>query len=202
MSAVLPARGARLPALGAVLAGGRGTRMGAPKATVTLGGRPLIDYPLAALAAAGVEAVVVAKSPSDLPPLEVSVWIEPSEPTHPLSGILTAIRRSRRRVLAVGCDMPFLSWGLLSWLTHLPGRLVVAGAGGRLQPLLACYDPSLEPTLAQALARGDPLHRALADLDRRLVTEDEIARFGPPRRLLFNVNTPEELSLAERMLSD
>ncbi|MDQ3719211.1 MAG: molybdenum cofactor guanylyltransferase [Actinomycetota bacterium] len=200
MGAALPARDGTPPALGAVLAGGRGSRMGGPKATVALSGRPLIDYPLAALAAAGIEAVVVAKSRSELPPLEAPVWVEPPGPSHPLSGILAALRRAGRPVLAVGCDMPFLSGALLSWLATLHGRLVVPTAGGRLQPLLARYDPSLEPALARALEREDPLHRALAELDRRLVTEQEIERFGAPRRLLFNVNTPEDLILAERML--
>ena len=189
------------PVLGVVLAGGRGSRIGGPKATVELGGRPLIDYPLAALAAAGIDAVVVAKSHSTLPPLEAPVWIEPPEPSHPLSGILAAIRRSRRRVLAVGCDMPFLSGELLSWLAGLPGRLVVPVTGGHLQPLLACYEASLEPPLSRALERGEPLHRALAELDGCLVTAEEIERFGAPRRLLFNVNTPEDLAIAECMLT-
>jgi len=187
--------------LGAVLAGGGGKRIGGHKANIGLGGRPLIDYPLAALAEAGLEAVVVAKSPLQLPALEVPVWIESPEPSHPLSGILAAIRRSARPVLALGCDMPFVSAELLSWLATLPGRLVVATAGGRLQPLLACYDPALEPALALALARGDSLHRTLAGLHRRLVSEEEIAHFGPPRRLLFNVNTPDDLATAERMLT-
>lgn len=200
MQAGPPTGDARAPALGAVLAGGRGRRMGRPKATVELGGRPLIDYPLAALAAAGIEAVVVAKSRSELPPVEAAVWTEPAEPRHPLSGILAAIRASARPVLALGCDMPFVSGELLSWLAALQGRLVVPSTGGRLQPLLARYDPSLEPALARALARGEPLHRMLAELDPRLVAEEEIARFGAPERLLFNVNTPADLALAERML--
>ncbi len=174
--------------------------MGTAKAMVELGGRPLIEYPLAALAAAGIEAVVVAKRGSELPPLEAPVWIEPAEPRHPLSGILAALRGSGRPVLAVGCDMPFLSPELLSWLAVLPGRLVVPSAGGRLQPLLARYDPSLTPALARALARREPLRRALAELDRRAVSDEEVARFGPPQRLLFNVNSPEDLVVAERML--
>ena len=53
--------------LGAVLASGRGSRLGGAKATAELGGRPLISYPLVALAAAGIEAVVVAKGDTELP---------------------------------------------------------------------------------------------------------------------------------------
>jgi molybdopterin-guanine dinucleotide biosynthesis protein A len=53
-------------AIGSVLAGGRGSRLGGSKATVELAGRPLISYPLAALAAAGLDAFVVAKPDTPL----------------------------------------------------------------------------------------------------------------------------------------
>ena len=53
----------------AVLAGGRGRRMGASKAAVPLAGEPLIARPLAAARAAGLDAVVVAKPDTELPPL-------------------------------------------------------------------------------------------------------------------------------------
>jgi molybdenum cofactor guanylyltransferase len=53
-------------ALGVVLAGGRGSRLGGAKPTAMLAGRPLISYPLASLAEAGLEAVVVAKPGTDL----------------------------------------------------------------------------------------------------------------------------------------
>jgi len=187
--------------LAAVLAGGHSRRMGTSKAIVELGGRPLIEYPLAALAAAGVEAVVVAKPHSALPELTVPTWIEPPEPAHPLCGVLAAIQRSAGPVLVVGCDLPFVPARLLAWLAGLPGRLVVPSTEARLHPLLARYDPSLEPALAAALGRSAPLQRVVGELDPRIVTEDELARFGHPERLLFNVNTPDELALAERMLN-
>ena len=70
-------------ALGVVLAGGRGSRLGGAKPTAELAGRPLISYPLAALAEVGLEAVIVAKPDTDLPPLDVDVLTEPAEPVHP-----------------------------------------------------------------------------------------------------------------------
>ena len=69
-----------MTALVAVLAGGRGRRMGGPKALARARRRPLIARPLAAAAAAGLEAVVVAKAGTPLPPLGVPVWHEPDEP--------------------------------------------------------------------------------------------------------------------------
>ena len=76
--------------LAVILAGGLSLRMGRPKALVPLGGRPLIAWPLAAAAEAGLEAVVVAKPGSALPPLEVPVWDEPEAPSHPLTGLVAA----------------------------------------------------------------------------------------------------------------
>ena len=78
--------------LAVVLAGGRSSRMGSPKALVELGGRPLVAWVLAAALEAGLEAVVVAKPGSPLPPLDVPVWPEPEQPLHPLTG-----RRRRAR---------------------------------------------------------------------------------------------------------
>jgi molybdopterin-guanine dinucleotide biosynthesis protein A len=185
--------------LAAVLAGGRGTRLGRPKAAAPLGGRALIDYPLAALRAAGLDAVVVTKPGSALPTLAVEVLEEPAEPVHPLCGILRALEAGP--VLAVGCDMPLVIPDALSWLAGLPGPLAVPSAVGRLHPLLARYDPELMESLEAALRRRVPLQGAIRELRPRLIEEAELRRFGDPARLLFNVNTPEDLSEAERLLN-
>ena len=74
----------------AVLAGGRGRRIGGAKAVAELGGEPLIARPLSAAAAAGVDAVVVAKATTPLPPLGVPVWREPDAPVHPLQALAGA----------------------------------------------------------------------------------------------------------------
>ncbi len=78
----------------AVLAGGRGRRLGGAKPLATLAGAPLIARPLAAAAAAGLPAVVVVKPATRLPALDVPVWEEPDEPVHPLLGIVTALERA------------------------------------------------------------------------------------------------------------
>ena len=71
--------------------------MGAPKATLELGGRPLISYPLAAMADAGIETIVVAKPDTALPEMANEVWLEPQEPSHPLLGIVAALERAARK---------------------------------------------------------------------------------------------------------
>jgi molybdopterin-guanine dinucleotide biosynthesis protein A len=187
-------------AFGAVLAGGRGSRLGGDKAGIELAGRPLVSYPLAAIAAAGLEAAVVAKPGDELPPLAVPVLEEPAEPRHPLCGVVAALRMGRP-VVAVACDLPFLAPGLIELLAEAREPLVVPVLDGRLHPLLGRYESSLLPELEAALEREEPLTRTVERLGPRLLAEDELARFGDPRRLLFNVNDPDDLREAESLLA-
>jgi len=188
--------------LAAVLAGGRARRMGGAKATALLGGRPLVAWPLAACAAARLEAVVVAKPGTALPALGVPVWREPATPSHPLVGLVTALERAEERpVVAVGCDMPFLAPGLLAALAAHPAPVVAPRVGGRLAPLPARYDGSALPVLRDALAREAPLRATLAALGPVVLEEAALCRWGDPERLVASVNDPASLAAAEAALS-
>jgi molybdopterin-guanine dinucleotide biosynthesis protein A len=196
-----PVPGAARAVLGAVLAGGAGARLGGEKATVELRGRPLVSYPLAALDAAGIEAVVVAKEETALPPLAAPVLREPAAPRHPLLGIVTALRHAAGRpVLVVACDLPLLTAELLAALGAAPEPLVLAAPGGAPQPTLGRYAPELLPELEAALAREEPLRRTVAALDPRLLGDTELARFGDPAELLLNVNDAGDLARAAAVL--
>jgi molybdopterin-guanine dinucleotide biosynthesis protein A len=185
-------------ALGAVLAGGRGSRIGGAKAVTELAGRPLISYPLAAIEAAGLEAVVCTK-PGEAPLDGLVMLEEPLEPRHPLCGIVEALRQGRP-VVAVACDLPFVAPELIDLLAEASEPLVVPTLEGRPQPLLARYEPSLLPRLEAALEQEEPLTRTVEALSPRLLGEDVLARFGDPGRLLFNVNDPDDLRRAEALL--
>ena len=185
----------------AILAGGRASRMGGKKATAELAGRPLISYPLEAAHAANAEIVVLAKPDTLLPALEVEVLREPSRPLHPLLGIVTALERAGdRAAIVVAADMPFVTGELLAWMEGLEGPLAVPSHGGRLHPLLGRYDASVLEGLRGALKAETALQRAVSELGPRLIEGNELERFGDPARLLFNVNTPEDLAEAARLL--
>jgi molybdopterin-guanine dinucleotide biosynthesis protein A len=203
--------GATGPVLVAVLAGGEGTRLGGAKAQVPLAGRPLISYPLLAARGAGLEAVVVAKQSTSLPQLDEQVVIEEQTPSHPLNGVLAGLAFARRRspsaaddpptaVLTVGCDMPFLTSPLLAWLAGLEGQVVVE-ASGRLQPVLARHTAEGAATLESALRERLSLAEACVLAGCRIVGDEELRRYGDPQRLCFNVNTPDDVALAEAWLA-
>jgi molybdopterin-guanine dinucleotide biosynthesis protein A len=174
--------------------------MGAAKAGVELGGTPLIERPLRAMRDARLEAVVVAKPGTELPPIDVPVWREPEAPSHPLTGLVAALERARRPVVVCGCDTPFLAPALLA---HLAGRtepLVVLETGGRPHPLIGRYTPELLAALRAGRDEQRPLHEVVAELGAVRIDEPKLRRYGDPERLVFNVNTPADLARAEEML--
>lgn len=175
--------------------------MGSSKATVELGGAPLIERPLRAMREARLEAVVVAKAKTDLPPLDVPVWLEPQEPRHPLTGLVAALERARRPVIVCGCDLPFLAPALLAHLAGRPEPLVVIEAGGRLHPLIGRYTPEVIDALCAGRDGQRPLHEIVTELGAVRITEPKLRRYGDPERIVFNVNTPADLARAEGMLS-
>lgn len=185
--------------IGVVLAGGAGKRMGAPKATIELAGVTLGERAVRTLQAAGLDVAIVAKEADELPHLDARAWRESRLERHPLAGILEALERAAGPVLVCACDMPFVTHGLVAHIAGLPGT-VVPEAGGRLHPLLARYEPSAAPALAAALEARASLHEAVRAAGATILPEAEVARFGDPARVLFNVNSPADLARAQAML--
>lgn len=183
--------------VGVLLAGGQGRRIGGAKATVTLAGRPLIAWPLAALRdALGPDGTVavVAKPSTPLPgDLGVPVWPEPAAPSHPLVGLVRALEGADGRpVLVCPVDVPFVTGATLARLGRAAGDVAtLAAREGALQPLLGRWEPVALPALRAALTE-DPLPAM-----RALAAGLGAAALEVAARELVNVNTPEELRAAQ-----
>jgi molybdopterin-guanine dinucleotide biosynthesis protein A len=173
--------------------------MGGSKLCVLLHGRPLIAYPLEALATALDDVAVIAKPDVELPELPgVIVWIEPEEPHHPLVGIVEALELAAGRpIVTCPADMPFVSPSLIVRLSQTRPEgapAVITAHAGRTQPLLGCYQPEAASLLAEAARRAEMRTRdAVAAISPRVIeVEDPVE--------LLNVNSPEDLLVAEGMM--
>ena len=165
----------------AVLAGGRGTRLGGAKAMVELDGAPLIERPLAAARAAGLDAFVVAKRGTAAAG-RARRGIEPDEPTHPLVGLITALEHGP--VIAVACDQPWLTPELLRALADHDGPAIAV----EREPFPGRYEPLQLPVLRDALEQEASLRATLGRL--------QPAVLGAARELVASINTPEDLEAA------
>ena len=175
-----------------ILAGGLGSRIGGNKALVQLRGRPLIAYPLQAAKEAGLEAAVVAKRTTTLPPLDVPIILEPDDPTHPLLGIITALEHFPA-VLAIPCDMPLLDPRQLAALAAFPEDAATLTPN---QPFPSLYRRRNLLRLREALEANQSMRGTQAHSLRApavLSSTDSVPQ--------ISVNTPEDLARAEELLS-
>ena len=198
----VPAVGPRLagaPLRAAVLVGGASRRMGRPKEALEVGGERLLDRILAALQAAGCGPAVllgagreVAGPAAALPRLPDAPGVE-----GPLAGLLAALRSERAAWLVVACDLPLLSPPAVEWLAaqRAPAHArdcwaVLPCVAGRVQPLLAVYEPESLELVEELAASGKPSPSRLAGHARVWSPQ-------PPPALAAawsNANTPGELA--------
>jgi molybdenum cofactor guanylyltransferase len=188
-----------------VLAGGRSSRMGSPKALLLFDGEPLIVHIVATLRRLFAEVVVVAAPGQSLPSMPVTLVRDEVEGQGPVGGLYYGLRAVRGDVsFATSCDSAFLNVDLIS---HLVSRMpehdvVVPHWQGRDQPLHAVYRRSVLPHLAELLARGQLRPVYLFDRVRtRRIDEEEIRPFDPDGSSFFNMNTPEDYAEAQRRWS-
>lgn len=192
---------------GAILAGGKASRMGGiPKGLLEIAGTRILDRLVAAFETAlGRPPLLVANVPEATewyPGLRVVADRLPGGGT--LAGLHTAVLEAPAPVVAVAWDMPFVPPGLLAALAAglEAADVAIPASGGRrgLEPLCAGYGPATGPAMAAAIERGDLRAIAFHEAVRVRVLPDDVLRtFGEPERIFFNVNTPEDLVRANRM---
>ena len=190
---------------GAVLAGGRSSRLGRDKALLEVGGETLLARAVRTLSSLCDEVLVV--GPRERQQLVPDARVVPDERPGigPLGGIATALRAMRgERLLAVATDMPLLNLELLRYLIALsPGfDVTIPRVAGRTQQLHAVYARSCLPVIDDQIAREDfKIDRFFARVRVRIVEEDEIRRFDPELRSFRNVNTEEDWQAVRTLLA-
>lgn len=192
---------------GAILAGGGATRFGGrPKGLEVVGGQRILDRLVDAMTAAlGEPPLLVANDPG-APAWREDLRVVPD--VRPglgsLGGIYTAVVESPAPVVCVAWDMPFVSAGLLralaAGLAQHDACLPQSGGRRGLEPLCAAYGPACREAIAASLDAGDL--RAVgfhAAIGVGILPLAEVARLGDPARLFFNVNTADDLALADEL---
>jgi len=183
-----------------ILAGGKSSRMGRPKALLPFDGEPLIVHIVRQLQELLADIVVVAAPEQELPPLPVTLVRDDVAYQGPVGGIYYGLRAIGKEVCFVtSCDVPFLNLSLISYLiSQIENYDVVAPYWqDRFQPLHAVYRRSVLPLLQQQLERGELRPIFLYEKVRtRKVSEDEIRRFDPEGLSFLNMNTPEDYQAA------
>ncbi len=181
-----------LPIAAAIIAGGRGRRMGTPhKAALVLAdGSTPVQRLAAALHAAGCAPVVVsANDPNIYAETGLRVVADLRPESGPLAGIEAVLAAlAPAPVLIAAGDMPHLGRSEIDRLIHgWDGRLCVAWTD-RMQPLCAVIAADVLGEVRAALDHGERgVHRLWERLGAVPVRFDEAAAF-------CDLDTPEDLA--------
>ena len=185
-----------------VLAGGKSSRMGKPKALLLFDAEPLISHIIRKLRQLFSQIIVVAAPEQEIPPLGVAIIHDEVSYQGPVGGICYGLRAAHEPICFVtSCDAPFLNLSLISYLLSQISEydVVVPTWEERLQPLHAVYRSSVLPILQGQLERKELRPIFLYDKVRtRKVSLDEIRRFDPEGLSFLNMNTPEDYETALR----
>jgi molybdopterin-guanine dinucleotide biosynthesis protein A len=210
---------------GVILAGGKSRRMGRDKALLDFDGAPLIARVIARVQRVCAETIIVANDAEAYARLGVRVVSDVYPGKGSLGGIFSGLQAAREEyALAVACDMPFLNDALLRHLislapqadiviprAHAPSgkakdatryyQLAVKESG--LQAMHAIYSKRcLEPMRARLLADDLRIINFFDEVRVRVVEPDQVARFDPQLLSFFNVNTPDDLLVAQSKIAN
>jgi molybdopterin-guanine dinucleotide biosynthesis protein A len=197
---------------GVVLAGGRSSRMGTPKAALEWHGSTLLRRTVGILARATGGPVVVVRAPGqDLPelPPDVEVVDDPREGKGPVQGLAAGLGAliDRADVAFVSStDMPFLHPAFVRRVlraVHEGADVGLPVARGYPQPLAAAYRTKLAP-VAERLVRADRLRPAflfeecaVSRLDEAALKDDPVlAALDPGLDSVVNINEPDDYRTA------
>jgi molybdopterin-guanine dinucleotide biosynthesis protein A len=182
----------------AILAGGQGRRLsGVPKGLLAVAGRTVLERLLSQAPRFG-DVLLVANVPEPYAHFGLRTVADTVPGKGAPGGVHAALVAARTPwVVAVACDMPFVSPEALRVLLGARDEAVDAvcfEVAGRLEPLLAAYRTALAAGWGASLEEDPSLRQLLSRARARLLPEEALRMVDPKLRSLVNVNTPEDLA--------
>lgn len=193
---------------GVILAGGLSRRLGQDKPSLLLGGRPLALWVAEALAPWVQTCWLITNQPQVHLSLGLPLLTDLRPWQGPLGGLETALFYAPTPlVLAAAADAPFPAPSLLAALVARAGQgvktAVLCPTPRGLQPFPGVYSLRLLSRLTAFLNEGGrQVSRFLEQCRVVTLPAAEVARLDPQGLSFMNLNTPEDLQAAARLVQE
>ena len=192
-----------------ILAGGKSLRLGRSKFLETIEDKSLIQWVVDRLAVLSTE-IIIATARGEAIPCSSAVEIKTVADMYPGKGPLAGIysglmASSSSRAIVVGCDTPFLSVGLLEYMTQICSTfdVVVPQIKKRLEPICAVYSKNCLAPIQGLLEQNElRIIRLFSMVKVKYVGEDEINSFDPEHLSFFNINSQADLERARKLAAE
>jgi len=186
--------------LGVILAGGASRRMGGKnKCLLPLAGTSILDHIIKRLGPQ-VDSLILNANGLEMAE-NIEVVPDIIKDAGPLGGLYSALSFAKEngfsKVITVPGDTPFIPHDFSSRLmAHADQAVVVAKSADRIHPVLALWDVSLIDDLKVTLEKK---HYKMRTWTAKYAPEIVIWTGEPDP--FFNINTPEDLALAEKLIA-
>ncbi len=177
--------------------------MGRDKATMTFKGKPLVAHMYDILRELFPKILIISSYHSRIEGVEAPVLQDIVPRRGSMVGIASALLYATTDyVFVVGCDMPFIRKETISYMIEQTRTedIVVPWTEAGYEPLHALYNRSCLPHMLRAI---DFDRMKVSDLFRFLsvkVITDAALFFNKGVSTFTNINTEEDLSVAERLI--
>ena len=181
-----------------ILAGGQSRRMGQNKAFLTYKEKSFIEAILDKFV--GFDERIIVANDVSLYQFEGVKTIQDIYPNKgPLCGLYTGLKEmSGKRAVVVTVDTPLLTNEVISYLYDYESDAdcIIPVVDGRWQSLCAVYNKSALDIIEKAVEADERKVRLVLDrLSVDLIAEDLLKKYGDPKVLFSNVNTPEDYNI-------
>ncbi len=180
---------------GAILAGGKSSRMGRDKALLDLDGAPFIEHITNTLKTVFERVIIISDHAKQYEFLKLPIYKDRYKDCGPLAGIQTALTEADSNAVFISsCDIPFLSPTFIHYVIarerHNDVTLVLGG--NSLEPLCGLYKKSCLPVIEKQLQQGRYSVRAcLKKLHTRILSQPLDTQHNHVHPLM-NINIPRD----------
>lgn len=180
----------------AIIAGGKSSRFGYPKADAKYQNSSLIETAVKIAQKISPNILIAAQNKNQFPDLKLPVYPDVVPNCGPIGGIYTALHFSKTEYVAtLPCDLPLLRPEIIELLFqhNLADRPVVARSHLGCEPVVAIWPAILQPDLKQMIDNGE--FSLFKNLRRLGSNEIDIPKLMPgyDKKWFFNVNYYEDL---------
>lgn len=208
-----------------ILTGGQGTRLGNKNKTfLTLGKTTILEHLILRLKEASFDEIIICGgqlSADEMSEYELQIttgrliadcpvtFIKDITPHQgPLVGLYSGLVASKSFYnFVVAGDMPFLSTDLIKYMKEKvnDADIVVPKTRQGIEPLHAIYSKNCLGVIKLKIEDEKEKHSLdsiFSQLKIKYISEEEICQFSLPEIAFLNINTPEELEKAKRLVKE
>jgi len=191
---------------GVILSGGLNTRMGGQsKAFLSVGGQRILDRLYQTMGELFEEILLVTNAPLEYLSWDMMIVTDIIPVRSSLTGIHAGLFHAPAdHVFVTACDMPFLKEAVVkALLRELEPKwdVIIPVTKEGHQPLCAVYSKRcIKPIEAHLEAQHPKIVDFFSKVRVKEIPEETIRQADPDLSSFFNINTPEDLAAANRMV--